>query len=85
MTDAGGGGAGSLTQGVALAWESEQEPKRVLRVEEGDPGRGTSNAEAPDRTRMGTVRGQYWGGARCRHPGGQPHPPSLAGRRPGFS
>lgn len=81
----GVGGTGSITQDVALAWGSEQEPKRVLRMEEGDPDGGTSNAEAPDRTKMGTVRGQHWGGARCRHPGGQPHPPSLAGRRSGFS
>lgn len=48
----GVGGTGSITQGVALAWGSEQEPKRVLRMEEGDPD-GTSNAEAPDRTKMG--------------------------------
>ena len=68
-----------------MAWESEQEPKRVLRVEDGDPGGGTSNAEAPHRTRIGTVRGQHWGGARCWHTGRQPHPPSLAGRRSGFS
>ena len=80
----GVGGTGSITQGVALAWGLEQEPKRVLRMEEGDTD-GTSNAEAPDSTKMGTVRGQHWGGARCRHPGGQPHPPSLAGKRSGFS
>ena len=60
----------------ALPWlGGQQEPKRA-RVEEGDPGGGTSNAEAPGRTRLGAVRGQRRGGTRCRHLRGQDHTPA---------